>query len=296
MAIRVVVSFVLLLATVGCGDDGGLTSPTAPTTPVVVAPSDFVGRVAMPLNVKSRDNNRPVQEVTMTIVAGPRSGESVETNHNGRYIIPDFDGDEIRVRLEKAGHETKEAIVHRTRSTTLMDGKPLGYAGPQKTPGTILIGLEWPSGIRRVLREMTIITDTLLVLGNRAQHWYGNGVVEVNDLNNLRAMAHELCHAHQHFLLAPRGSNSGFNEVDWEATLEGKAYIRARQADWDDPEVGKNQYDLLVEDFGSPLEGAAETCARWWDVGDRPRYTRAWLQDHAPNRARWAQEWLTRRP
>ena len=308
-------SFVLLatLAVVGC-EDGRPTSPVAPSpitspvtdTPVtppsepvtdtpVTPPSDFVGRVAIPLNTEGRNDNRPVQGVTVTVFTGPRSGERVQTDHDGRYTIPDFDGDELTIRLEKSGHETKEVIVHRRNPTTLMDGKHLGYDGPQNTPGTVLLGLKWPSGIRSVLRQMPIVADTLFISGNREHNWYGNGVVEVQNknLNNLRVVAHELCHAHQHYRVVPQGSTDGVPKPAWEASPEGKAYLRARQADWDDPEVGKAPFDL-EEGLSSSVEGGSETCARWWDVDRRPKYTRAWLQVNAPNRARWAEEWLTK--
>ena len=291
-------SFVLLatLAVVGC-EDGGPTSPTAPTTlvtdrPVVTPPSDFVGRVVTPITT-NRHNNRPVQGVTITVVAGPHSGLQVQTDRDGQYVIPDFDGDELHIRLEKAGHETKRVIVHWGRPTTLMDGKRLGYFdGPQKTPGTVLIGLDWPSAIRNVLQHMPIVPDPILVLGGGPGNWYANGVVEVINLNNLKVMAHELCHSHQHSRLSPHGA-TGSIFAAWSAHSEGRAYIRARQADWDDPEVGKAEYDLN-ENFSTVFEGAAETCARWWNVDRRPKYTRAWLQVNAPNRARWAEEWLTK--
>ena len=296
--LRGIAFVVLATAVVGC------ESPTAPTptiTPppvVVTPPSDFVGRVLTPLDAENgrRGNDRPVGGVTVTIVAGPRSGDDVETDHDGRYTFSKFDGDEIHIRLEKDEYETKEAVVSRSKATTLEDGRPLGYAGGN-TPGTVLIGLEWPMRIRGVLRDMPIVPDVLLTVGNHPEYnFYNRGVVEVRNLTNLtnmRVLAHELCHAHQHYTVSPRGSG-GIDSGASEATEEGKAYLRAREADWGDPEIGKAQYDR-DKWTATPIEGAAETCARWWDVDKRKiHYSRAWLQENAPNRTVWAEEWLTK--
>ena len=290
-------SFVLLatLAVVGCEDGGGPTSPTAPTTPMITPPSDFVGRVATPINT-DRHNNRPVQGVMVSVVAGPRSGLRVPTDRDGQYVIPDFDGDEIHIRLEKSGYETKEVIVHRMRPTEVLGQGPLGYRGPQETPGTVLIGLEWPPEIKDIMRQMPVVPDLLLVLFKPGIPFngFGGGVVGVNNrsnLSNMRVLAHEVCHAHQQWIFAPQGKNGGIG-MRWDSSYEGKAYAVARQADWD--EAGKTAFDLDRE-ISSHLEGAAETCARWWDVDERPEYTRAWLRVNAPNRARWAGNWLTKR-
>ena len=292
---------VVCLFSVAC--DQGPTSPTAPTTPVMdppvvtppSEPSDFVGRVATPINT-DRYNNRPVQGVMVSVVAGPRSGLRVPTDRDGQYVIPDFDGDELHIRLEKSGYETKEVIVHRMRPTEVLGQGPLGYLGPQQAPGTVLVGLEWPPEIKDIMRQMPIVPDLLLVLYGPSFpdgiNLFGSGVVGVSDLNNMRVLAHEVCHAHQQWLIAPRGKNGTFVESIIENTPEGQAYELARQADWD--EVGKSTFDL-DRGTSSRLEGAAETCARWWDVDERPEYTRAWLQANAPNRARWARDWLTKR-
>ena len=223
----------------------------------------------------------------------PASPVGHEGIHDGRYVIPDFDGDEIHIRLEKSGDETKEVIVHRTRPTEVLGQGPLGYQGPQQTPGMVLVGLEWLPEIKDIMRQMPVVPDLLLVLFDPSipVNMFGSGVVGVHSLNNMRVLAHEVCHAHQQWIVAPQGKYGGVG-TRWDGTPEGKAYAVARQADWD--EVGKSTLDLKPW-TSSHREGAAEICARWWDVDRRPEFTRAWLRVNAPNRTRWAGDWLTKR-
>ena len=261
-------------------------------------PTDFAGQVLIPTEMARLRNSLPVsrqnavlvQGVTVTIVAGPRSGERVQTDHEGRYTVPGFVGDEIYIRLEKAGYETKEAIVHRTRATTRPDRVSLGYNGPQRTPGTVVIGLEWPEYARPILRQMRIVPDLLLIpddLEDASGGFYSDGVVGVKDPSVRGVMTHEVCHAHQHAVVEPQGGsiNNGWL-LGWRASLEGQAYQEATQADVD--EIG---HDWISRAPSNPIvEGAAQTCGQWFEGGQR----RALLEEAAPNRARWAREWLTR--
>ena len=111
----------------------------------VVAPPDFIGQVLIPVDLRPRTSAVPVGSVSVTIVSGPRAGEEVETDQNGQYVFLEVEEDRLHIRLEKEKHETKEAIVHRTKATTLTDTLPLEYEGPQDTPGKVLTPLihEW---------------------------------------------------------------------------------------------------------------------------------------------------------
>ena len=142
-----------------------LTELRVAVTRFAVTPSDdFSGQVLIPTVIdRWLDQSRPVAGVSVTIVTGERAGESVDTKHDGRYTFPEFDGDEIHIRLEKDGYEPKKAIVHRSRPTTLTDRVPLGYDGPQDTPGTVLISMEWPDYIRPAMLRMQIPPDLILI-------------------------------------------------------------------------------------------------------------------------------------
>ena len=301
---------VLCLSVVG-GLAGCDQSPTAPTptpttstTPVV--PSDFTGQVLIPTETghsdgDNRNLNRPVSGVTVSIVTGSRSGESVETDDSGRYSFPEFEGDEIHLRLEKDGYETKEAIVHRARPTTLPDRVLLEYRGAQDESGTVLIGRRWPDYVRPVLGQMEVAPDLLLIMIGGGSN-YSPGVVEMEGLladlgspSKRTTMAHEVCHAHQHWRLRPRGSNASYWADQWKDSPEGLAYQAAIKADI--KAVGEDVFDLTGRVSRPVYEGAAEVCASWWgDVtgGRSHHYSRDYLQRHAPNRFLWAEEWLLR--
>ena len=72
----------------------------------------------------------------------------------------------------------------------------------------------------------------------------------------------------------------------WTNSPEGKAFAEARRRDL--VEVGKTPYDTIPYFDNSLHENAAETCASYWGVGK-------WginLKISAPNRFKWAQQWL----
>ena len=295
-----------LLLVVGlAGCDQSPTAPTpTPTTPTVpVIPSDFDGHILIPIHGDQMGDirrwNQPIQGVGVTIVTGPRTGERVETDQDGRYSFPEFDGDEIHLRLEKNGYEPKEAIVHRTRPT-MPDRVPLSYNGPQDTPGTVLIGLRWPGYIRPLMQQMEVMPDLLLMsfeaYGTDGGGYYGHGLIAVSDLQWIDVMIHEVCHAHQNLVADVSGGSDGWWSPRWDASPEGQAYMEATTADIN--EVGRDVFDAShrVKEGLVPgnvlVEGAAEACASFWM--DRYNYNHEWSRKDAPNRFIWAEEWLPR--
>ena len=243
----------------------------------------------------------------MTIVSGPRAGERVETDQNGQYVFPEVEEDKLHLRLEKEKHETKEAIVHRTKATTLTDTLPLEYEGPQDQPGKVLIGLAWPEYSKQVTDTLSVIADLLLIkVGTETGiGTYGRGVVAVKDPEepnpSKTGLTHEICHAHQHGVVRPRGGGTISGkpwDSDWISSPEGEAYLRAREADRE--EIGYNRLATFLDDpwndsLLSIIEENANVCAYWWGAGYRRydiEYWRSWLFEHLPNRAEWAKEWL----
>ena len=269
-------------------------------------PPDFVGQVLIPADMRPRSHAIPADSVSVTIVSGPRAGEEVETDQNGQYVFPEVEEDRLHIRLEKEKHETKEAIVHRTKATTLTDTLPLEYEGPQDTPGTVLIGLAWPEYSKQVMDTLSVIAD-LLLISSEDQEVYGWGVAAVKDPEepnpSKTGLTHEICHAHQHGVVRPRGGGTGSGTgwgSDWISSPEAKAYLEAREADRE--EIGYNRLATFLDDPWndsnlSIIEENANVCAYWWGAGYRRydiEYWRAWLKEHLPNRAEWAKEWLYR--
>ncbi len=284
-----------------------------PTEPVEPHENDFVGRVLMPSAAgqikSSRTNTRAVSGVTLTVVSGERTGEQSVTDKKGNYRFSDPTGAtlQLRLRAEKKGYEPKEVIVHRSGPTeTLDDGISGGIVfslpknDPQKAPGIILIGHEWPDKVRFILKKTLLPHDLLLVrvdeLPNHAGLYGHQGVVVVENLDCLlKVIAHELAHAHQHAIaVKEKGPNA--TAYNWENTSEGKAYLKAQKKDWE--EVGKVSYETgkyLTLSF----ENMADAAKNFWNLEgkwDTPLcFNTLDLKKEAPNRFRWAQEWLSKK-
>ena len=286
--------------------NGDVKKPEEPIEPVEGPPAegDFVGWVYTPevqfatldngmrhaYTGRHRDACAPVQGVIVAIVG---SGKKTATNKEGRYIFRNVQEDNLHLRTQKSGFEPKEVMVYRSGPTALIkdgDVVEINYErGIQKTPGTILIGLRWPEPIRPILQSIAVINDTLCIKssfgGNRG--FFIKGICAVRNLEDLDTFAHEIAHAHQDALLDI--DQMGATLGSWDNTPEGKAFIEARQKDWNS--VGKADYDTL---YFHDIESAAETCARyWWTVLRWKGGVDRKLEKNAPNRFKWAEKWVT---
>ena len=278
------------------------------------SPTDFTGQVFMPQQyiperggrLGNRRLEQPLPNVTITIMSGPRSGERTVTDINGRYLFPDIAGDTLHLLAERHRFEPKEVLVHRAHSTTLTDGTALNYAYvacPQRHPGNIALGQRWPDEVRFILRETLVVHDLLYVDGGTPppdRHftgYYVTGVVVIySNLYThpqsrlLGTFAHEIAHAHQHALTNADGSGNFFA---WAETPEGVAYKEAQRKDWE--EFGKVDHDSNTN-TEVLYENAAEVCAYYWGFnrwGGKSYLGK--LEIIAPNRFKWAQEWLSKR-
>ena len=266
--------------------------------------NDFTGQVVIPSadQVEGlRVYIRSVAGVTLTVLSGERAGEQSVTDKNGNYRFADRAREirSLRLQAEKEGFEPKEVIVHRSRPTeTIGDGIhfSLPEKKPQEAPGTILVGHEWPDKVRFILEETVLPHDLVLVrvedIPGTPGGLYSGGVVVAKNGNCLvHIIAHELAHAHQHALavieVGPKASTR-----EWEHTSEGIAYLRAREKDW--AEVGKAWYDGGYS--LTPIENMAETARFFWNIrgkfDTRLCFSTRKITEEAPNRVRWAQEWL----
>ena len=282
-------------------------------------PEDFVGRVCIPFSARGDFSEvQPVPGVTVTITVGPRSGEQVTTDLGGYYLFPNVEGDELHLRVEKEHFEPKEVIVHRSHPTTLqapksgIDLKREGTGNPiWKRPGAIFIGQRWPDEIRFIFEEMFLPNDLLLFVDDRstfahlASGFYGEGVVVLYDHRNPYGtnygtdmsngtILHEITHAHQHALAILEFGEEG-SVGGWEGTPEGRAYKEARAKDW--RRFGKtrsdNSTELIYPENSHLYETAAGTAAFYWGIEYLGGIS--YLRTKAPNRLRWAQEWLNKR-
>ncbi len=234
-----------------------------------------------------RANAQPVAGATVTIVSGDRTGEKVMTNTNGQYQFPDFRGHKVHIRVEASCYETKEAIVYRSRATRLPTGPIPTFRGndPQRNPGVVVLGAQWPDTVREILERVTVMPDVLLAFCEvpwGTAGFYSDGIVlmRVNSYTTSLTIAHELMHSHQDYVSLTTGR-------EWRRSPEARAFIRARSKDLQ--EHGKAGIDKFPP-LSSLHENAAESFAEWWD---EPNST--WTEKFrkkAPNRSKWVEEWI----
>jgi hypothetical protein len=244
----------------------------------------------------------PAPGVTVTIMAGPRTGESTMTDNNGRYIFKDVEEEELHLRAERKFLEPKEVIVHRSRDTVMSDrtiSNPFDLV--QKNPGGIMLGHPWPDGIRFIFEKTLVMPDLLLFeleIGT-AGFYRQKGVCVINVRAHDTVFAHEIAHAHQHAVAIMHG---GETVSDWENTPEGKAYVVAREKDL--KKFGKIPTDSNPGYDGNVLyENAARICQYYWGIGrwrygytseDEKRFNEEVIPK-IPNRLKWAEEWLNKK-
>ena len=289
-------------------DDNDIPSNTG-TTITERQPDDFVGQVFTAQHggrVIDRSISVPLPGVVVTIMTGPRSGESTVTDRNGRYRFLNISGNSLHLRADRPYFEPKEVIVHRSQPTTLLNGSvPNYFREPQKEPGNILIGQAWPDEVRFILEETLLPHDLLYLeygraIGNRAGSYAGGLVILYSEsLSNpsdvLAIFAHELAHAHQHAIASIDGSASTPDAWSlWLNSPEGKAFAAARAKDWE--EVGMAEYDHDPYFRDRLHESAAEIAAHYWGVRSGQWTTpRGNFREVAPNRYQWATEWLPKK-
>ena len=283
-------------------------------------PTDFVGQVytmrITELRETDRNNSVPLAGVTVTIASGPRQGEHIVTDRNGRYRFLNVPGDTLHLRVERHRFEPKEVIVHRSRPTALANGIVPNYRGdPQRNPGNILIGHVWPEEAREFLERNLVVHDLLYVDLGRISGWdealgfYSDGLAAVfstylADLTGLSIgilsiTVHEIMHAHQDAMVSVDGSGS---TRDWVNTPEGRAFVAAREKDV--AGAYTTSYDR-IPGYASDLENAAQTVAEYWAIEYQweEAVVPIWslhqagktLQELIPNRYQWCEEWIKKK-
>ena len=295
--------------------NGEVKQPDPKPTPKPAPPphkNDFVGQVKQWLVAEDDRGipylrSGPVAGVTLTVASGARTGEQSVTDENGNYRFSDPTGEtlQLHLRAEKEGYEPKEAIVHRTEPTKKFgDGVRFSVSAhqewPQRTPGTILIGHKWPDKVHFILEETVLPHDLTLVIvdklpKNYAGFYWGGVVIAENENCLLKIIAHELGHAHQHAVtVIERGPTATVR--NWENTPEGVAYAKAWAKDW--KEVGKMRFEV-GRYVTLPIENMTQIAKNFWNIRgkfDNPLcFSTVKLPEEAPNRFRWAQEWLSKK-
>ena len=271
---------------------------------------EFTGRVLTPTKslfgnsfIRKEHFTRSVVGARVVVLEGLLSGSSFITDDEGRYRIPNLVGDQVRVRVEKKGFLTKEVTVYRSAPTFPPgDNRYEVQSGDdvQATPGNILIGLPWPSEIKfmqegnrafvHVLGQVIEVeSDLLLVVDSSFPEGFcgahGWGIIMVKETNKLGCLIHEIAHSHQvAWTLFHLDVIWG---ARWTETPEGEAFLLAKQEDL--AEHGPWGFDNTSYYRDTPHENAAEVFVEWFGVRDPEKF-----RHHQPNRAAWADEWVTK--
>lgn len=271
-------------------------------------PRDFIGQVIVQELTKSGTlTMRALPNVTLTIVSGTRSGESVITDKHGQYLFQNVEGDYLHLRAEKTCYEPKEVIVHRSHQTTLSNGLSFkGQRAENFLPGDILLGHKWPELVQKMLKSVTVVHDLVYYQVHESlapKNFYNGtyhpdyGIIRTRvgpsqrERRVIHTLLHEIAHAHQHAMVSLDGS--GGNIGNWINTPEGIAFAEAKEKDL--KTLGKVEgLDDDSSHFSSLTENAAETIAYYLYIkhGLKPWLSHWELETKAPNRLKWAEEWF----
>ena len=241
---------------------------------------------------------RGVARARLTVLGGILHGRTAVTDAEGGFSFPDYplcalDSPECRVRrfrVEKQGYETREVGANDPYYR-----RELGDSGTLRSPRykRIVIGHEWPvdpghpqfERMRRTVPAMNPLWYVRVAepLFN-AIAYYHAGVIAIGPRAAVwTTIVHEYCHAHQDWATDP----NRFNIMDWEQSPQGQAYAEAAAADH------AAGYTYPPWRSRGPVEEAATVCAIFGY--DSPTFPTNDLREQAPNRYRWAEEWLHRR-
>ena len=302
-----------LLAAAGCGQ-----SPTAPT-PTAPAPAELItytGMVFEPYvffpdgSSKKGTYFTPIPGARVTIVGGQPDGRTAVTDVEGRFAFEDYPKCDLEsaaclsrwFRVEKAGYETQEAGA--SDPTWTGSSQPQYSASEKRIP----MGHAWPDDpkIQQIRRDLPAVRPLFLFenpyIRGRYAGAYSRDVIMVAYLDGtpfmLHTVAHEYCHAHQRWVLAPLGGPS--NNWNWQYTPEGRAFVAAWGADRQDPFLDYVEIRGLRGGQRNIAEEGAEICAHWFienpalwpDWEPLGHVGREYFRNRLPHLHAWAEEWL----
>jgi hypothetical protein len=170
----------------------------------------------------------------------------------------------------------------------------LFYAPPastaaQPTPATRDCAA-WPPEVAAVLQILPTPPGVCLIRGSDPSGCGGTGACYFHATRTVlflfnpgrntdfATLTHEVCHAHQHFLVLQAGLPERPFDQNWYQTAQGKSFLAADLEPWLSGWVPPN-----------PLEDMADTCALWYIATHEQL---AILNVFMPKRLHWAQEWL----
>lgn len=178
----------------------------------------------------------------------------------------------------------------------------------------------WPDALGDMLARLTVPESLCLIRANsggsseyrpRTRRVIYNSPSPCGDCDGeLDAIAHEICHAHQHRAILDAGipdinvpDEGDWMVSRWMTTTEGGEYLQAggwvflglggactrtpQEECWN-----KTSCEMELCRQANPVEDNAVFCAMWYNPGNSSRWSRPKLISNAPRRSAWAMKWL----
>ena len=291
--------FTLLFAALTLTSCGAAPSaPPAPsqTTPPA-APRTFTLRGSVGEYGSSNLNETtPIAGIRISIVDGQNSGKSATTDSAGQYSLSDVVEGQFHLRAALNGYQTQD------RSTDLSGDLTVNFVMVRNCS-------PWPSALAPMMARMSLVEDLCLVRWpskHVSNYVAAQRVVYYRSPSpaggELGAMAHELCHAHQHRVILDSGKSDPKHDGEfvprWTETAEGRSFVELTGWRLANPGAQAPTFGWVeaCERWGcgypNPIEDNAEACAFWHNPGDDSKRGKEALTEFAPNRAAWMRRWL----
>lgn len=290
-----------------CGGPSAPTAPSAPsqppptaaapTPPAPTAPTTYTLRGSVgEYGTSNLNNTTPIAGLTVSIVGGPSSGMSTSTDASGRYSIPDVLAGALNLRATLDGYQTQE------RSTTLSSDTTVNFVMIRNCS-------PWPTALAPMMARMSLVSDLCLVRWPSSQvsnYVPSQRVVYYRSPSavggELAAIAHELCHVHQHRVILDSGRSDPAHDGEfvpaWTETMEGRSFVELTGWRLGSPGAQAPSFGWIEAcerwscGYTNPIEDNAEACAYWHNPGGDSGRGKQPLAEFAPRRAEWMRRWL----
>ncbi|MFA5897575.1 MAG: carboxypeptidase-like regulatory domain-containing protein [Hyphomicrobium sp.] len=268
-----------------------------PTSPTPIEPPKYTLRGSVGEYGSSNLNNTtPIAGVSVSIVDGPNAGTSAMSDASGQYSIPGVLAGTFNLRAALNGYQTQE------RSTTLATDMTVNFVMVRDCS-------PWPSALAPMMARMSLVSNLCLVRwpSNQASNYVASQrVVYYRSPSpvggELAAIAHELCHVHQHRVILDSGRSDPAHDGEfvpaWTETAEGRSFVeltgwRLGSPGGQAPGFGwVEACERWSCGYANPIEDNAEACAYWSNPGNDAGRGKQPLQEFAPRRAEWMRRWL----
>lgn len=299
----IVVGLIQLTASVGCG--GGAGSPTSPSPTPTASPSErsyVIRGVVGEYGSANLNETLPIVGVTVTVVDGTSAGKSAMTDSSGQYVMSAVLPGTFAIRASREGYQAQERQVQVAADLVANFVMiPTCESWPVEL-SSMMARLPLPDGLCLVRRPSAQPSNYVAVQRVVYYRSPSPGTDNGGRGGEIGAIAHEICHAHQHRAILdsgrPEPKHDGEMVPWWTETPAGRGFVevtgwRLQNPGGPAPSFGwVEQCESWGCGYANPLEDSAETCAFWYNATNDSRRGPQRLSQAAPRRAQWARQWL----